>query len=241
MALRSADAVLARRPDFSEALRLRGDALVRTGRLAEAAPAYEAALAGLAADASAQDKFDLETRLWSCYTRLARPDRAYAVLRAALGDLYRSAVGYRELAALATAALDAGDVANGRTLLEFALAKTPRVGSGAAPLARGEAERPYRALTRERFLQSHPATSAKQTGSVERCGTFVAFLGAMPLINLIVTLIVVGVLLWLVNNYIPMDGKIKNILNIVVVIAVVLWLLSAFGVLGPLSSYRVGP
>ena len=63
---------------------------------------------------------------------------------------------------------------------------------------------------------------------------------SMPLINLIITLIVVGVLLWLVNNYIPMDAKIKNILNIVVVIAVVLWLLSAFGVLGPLSSYRVG-
>jgi hypothetical protein len=63
---------------------------------------------------------------------------------------------------------------------------------------------------------------------------------SMPLINLVITLIVVGVLLWLVNNYIPMDAKIKNILNIVVVIAVVLWLLSVFGVLGPLSSYRVG-
>ena len=62
----------------------------------------------------------------------------------------------------------------------------------------------------------------------------------MPLINVVIALIVVGVLLWLVNNYIPMDAKIKNILNIVVVIAVVLWLLSAFGVLGPLSSYRVG-
>jgi len=63
---------------------------------------------------------------------------------------------------------------------------------------------------------------------------------SMPLINLVIALIVVGVLLWVVNNYIPMDPKIKNILNIVVVIAVVLWLLSAFGVLGPLSSYRVG-
>ena len=62
----------------------------------------------------------------------------------------------------------------------------------------------------------------------------------MPLINVIIALIVVGVLLWLVNNYIPMDGKIKNILNIVVVIAVVLWLLSAFGVLGPISGVRVG-
>ena len=62
----------------------------------------------------------------------------------------------------------------------------------------------------------------------------------MPLINIIIALIVVGVLLWLVNNFIPMDGKIKNILNIVVVVAVVLWLLSAFGVMGPLASYRVG-
>jgi hypothetical protein len=62
----------------------------------------------------------------------------------------------------------------------------------------------------------------------------------MPLINVVVTLIVVGVLLWLVNTYIPMDGKIKNILNIVVVIAVVLWLLQAFGLLGELSSIRIG-
>jgi len=53
----------------------------------------------------------------------------------------------------------------------------------------------------------------------------------MPLINLVVTLIVVGVLLWLINAYIPMDGKIKRILNIVVVICVVVWLLSVFGVI----------
>jgi hypothetical protein len=52
------------------------------------------------------------------------------------------------------------------------------------------------------------------------------------LINLVVTLIVVGVLLWLVNNYLPMDGKIKSILNLVVVIAVIIWLLRMFGVLG---------
>lgn len=51
------------------------------------------------------------------------------------------------------------------------------------------------------------------------------------LINLIVTLIVVGLLLWLVNNYIPMDSKIKSILNVVVVIAVILYLLRLFGVL----------
>jgi hypothetical protein len=52
-------------------------------------------------------------------------------------------------------------------------------------------------------------------------------------------LIVVGVLLWLVNNYIPMAGSIKTILNAVVVIAVVLWLLNAFGVLNTLSRFRV--
>ena len=62
----------------------------------------------------------------------------------------------------------------------------------------------------------------------------------MPLINLIIVLIVVGVLLWLVNAYIPMDSKIKSILNIVVVIAVVLWLLQAFGILGSLSDIRIG-
>ena len=62
----------------------------------------------------------------------------------------------------------------------------------------------------------------------------------MPLINLVITLIVVGVLLWLVNTYIPMDGKIKQILNLVVVIAVVIWLLQAFGVVGSLNSVRIG-
>lgn len=62
----------------------------------------------------------------------------------------------------------------------------------------------------------------------------------MPLINLVVTLIVVGVLLWLVNAYIPMDRKIKSILNVVIVIAVALWLLSAFGVLGEMGNITVG-
>lgn len=53
----------------------------------------------------------------------------------------------------------------------------------------------------------------------------------MTLMSLVITLIVVGVLLWLVNTYIPMDGKIKKILNVVVVICVVAWLLFAFGIL----------
>jgi hypothetical protein len=54
----------------------------------------------------------------------------------------------------------------------------------------------------------------------------------MSLISVVITLVVVGVLLWLVNSYIPMDGKIKQILNIVVVICVIVWLLYAFGILG---------
>ena len=65
----------------------------------------------------------------------------------------------------------------------------------------------------------------------------------MPLINLVITLIVVGVLLWLVNTYIPMDGKIKSILNAVIVIAVILWLLQVFGIIGSIGSLnniRVG-
>ena len=54
----------------------------------------------------------------------------------------------------------------------------------------------------------------------------------MPLLNVLILLVVVGVILWLVNTYIPMDGKIKNILNVVVVIIVVIWLLQVFGLLG---------
>jgi len=65
----------------------------------------------------------------------------------------------------------------------------------------------------------------------------------MSLISLAVTLIVIGVLLWLVNTYIPMDGKIKKILNVVVVVCVVVWLLFAFGILnhsGDISVPRIG-
>jgi hypothetical protein len=61
----------------------------------------------------------------------------------------------------------------------------------------------------------------------------------MSLISLVITLIVVGVLLWLVNTYIPMDGKIKKILNVVVVVVVILWLLSVFGVIGHAGNIQV--
>ena len=62
----------------------------------------------------------------------------------------------------------------------------------------------------------------------------------MPLIQLLEVLIVVGVLLWLVNRFIPMAGSIKSILNAVVVIGVVLWLLDVFGLFHSLSRIRVG-
>lgn len=62
----------------------------------------------------------------------------------------------------------------------------------------------------------------------------------MPLIQVVIVLIVVGVILWAVNNFIPMQASIKKILNFVVVIAVIIWLLSVFGVIGSLDTIRVG-
>ncbi|MBP6825276.1 MAG: hypothetical protein KA165_01845 [Saprospiraceae bacterium] len=58
----------------------------------------------------------------------------------------------------------------------------------------------------------------------------------MPLLNVLLVLIVAGVILWLVNNYVPMDRKIKSILNAVVVILVVIWLLQVFGIMDVLKS-----
>ena len=58
----------------------------------------------------------------------------------------------------------------------------------------------------------------------------------MPVLNILLVLVVIGVILWLVNKYIPMQGTIKNILNAVVVIIVVIWLLKVFGVLGSLQN-----
>lgn len=62
----------------------------------------------------------------------------------------------------------------------------------------------------------------------------------MPLINVVIILVVVGVILWLINSYIPMQHTIKTILNVVVIIAVIIWLLSVFGVIGSLSGINVG-
>jgi len=62
----------------------------------------------------------------------------------------------------------------------------------------------------------------------------------MPLVTVVITLCVVGLLLWMVNRFIPMQGQIKGILNGVVVIAVVLWLMKIFGLFDYLSQFRVG-
>ncbi|MGA8264694.1 MAG: Thivi_2564 family membrane protein [Ignavibacteriaceae bacterium] len=62
----------------------------------------------------------------------------------------------------------------------------------------------------------------------------------MSLISLVIVLVVVGVVLWLINSYIPMQSTIKKILNVVVIIVVVLWLLSAFGVINNISTIHIG-
>ncbi|HVB85529.1 MAG TPA: Thivi_2564 family membrane protein [Candidatus Dormibacteraeota bacterium] len=62
----------------------------------------------------------------------------------------------------------------------------------------------------------------------------------MPLLQIVIVLIVIGVLLWLVNRFIPMQGTIKSILNAVVIICVVLWLLNVFGLFHSLSGMHVG-
>ena len=61
----------------------------------------------------------------------------------------------------------------------------------------------------------------------------------MPLLTIVIVIIVVGVLLWLVNSYIPMDRKIKNILNLVVVVVLVIWLLKVFGLFSSLNDIHV--
>ena len=61
----------------------------------------------------------------------------------------------------------------------------------------------------------------------------------MPLINIVIVLIVVGVALWLINNYIPMAHSIKTILNVVVVVAVAVWVLQAVGMWGRITSYKL--
>lgn len=62
----------------------------------------------------------------------------------------------------------------------------------------------------------------------------------MSLLSVIVLLVVVGVIMYLINRYIPMEPNIKKILNIAVIVIIVLWLLSALGILPDLAAIRVG-
>jgi len=62
----------------------------------------------------------------------------------------------------------------------------------------------------------------------------------MPLVTVVLILVAVGIVLWLINTYIPMQGTIKSILNAVVVIAVVIWLLQVFGLLDSVTGIRIG-
>lgn len=61
----------------------------------------------------------------------------------------------------------------------------------------------------------------------------------MPLVNLVIALVIVGLGLWLINTYIPMAASIKTILNIVVVVAVVIWVLQVTGLWGPIAAFRI--
>lgn len=62
----------------------------------------------------------------------------------------------------------------------------------------------------------------------------------MPVLQLIIVLVIAGVIMWLVNAYIPMQRPIKIILNVVVVIAVLLYVMAAFGILGPTAGIWIG-
>jgi len=61
----------------------------------------------------------------------------------------------------------------------------------------------------------------------------------MPLINIIIILVIIGVALWAINTYIPMAKPVKTILNVVVVVVISLWLLQTFGIIGSINSIRV--
>ena len=112
--------------DRPEPYRLRGDALFRLKRFAEAAAAYRLAIDRLRDEAMkrAQGPY-LEGRLWECLLELGLPEQAYRAARRAIPDIYAPGIGYTELVALARVSLASGREPEGRRLLEFALQKTP--------------------------------------------------------------------------------------------------------------------
>lgn len=62
----------------------------------------------------------------------------------------------------------------------------------------------------------------------------------MSLVSLIIVLVILGVVMYLINSYVPMDNKIKSILNVAVVVFLILWLLQAFGLLDGIRQIRIG-
>ncbi len=123
-ALRHGEQVIRFHPERPEGYRLRGDSLFATERWAEAAEAYEGMVARMGASQESQGYY-VHSRLWSCYSRLERHDLAFDALKTAVKDLYSPLAGYRELYSLGNSAIELGRVDEGRTLLEFALAKVP--------------------------------------------------------------------------------------------------------------------
>jgi len=61
----------------------------------------------------------------------------------------------------------------------------------------------------------------------------------MSLVGIILVLVVVGLIMWMINTYIPMAGAIKSLLNLVVLVVVVIWLLQIFGIIGPIAGVRI--
>jgi hypothetical protein len=61
----------------------------------------------------------------------------------------------------------------------------------------------------------------------------------MTLVGIVVVLVVVGLILWLINTYIPMGGGMKSLLNIVVFVVVLIWLLQVFGLIGPIKGVHI--
>jgi hypothetical protein len=100
-------------------------------------------------------------------------------------------------------------------------------------LARSVAQRPYGSGLK----QLRPFSSTNLDGGLPNKITEEH--KNMPLINLVITLIVIGMALWVINRFIPMAGSIKTILNVVVVVAVGVWVLQSTGLWGPISSYRL--
>ena len=86
---------------------------------------------------------------------------------------------------------------------------------------------------------NHPSGPTREPQLLLWYGSCVG-LAIMSLLTIVMVIVVVGVLLWALNSFIPMDPKIKNILNVVVVIALVIWLLRAFGIFDSLGGVRVG-